>query len=93
MKSAEHTESFKACYYCLTALLYTKEVYTKTHAGTKAQFFELFIKTGIFSVEVSDTMSLLFNSRQAADYNPDADITEKNADILIASVMRYLFLR
>ena len=48
--------TYYACYYCLIALLYTQNVYSKTHQGTKAKFSELFIKTGIFPVTVSDAI-------------------------------------
>jgi uncharacterized protein (UPF0332 family) len=39
----------RACYsvyYCMTALLYTKEVFPNTHQGIHSKFSELFVKTG-----------------------------------------------
>jgi uncharacterized protein (UPF0332 family) len=81
---ATANRTYYACYYCLTALLYTQEVYSKTHQGTKSKFSELFIKTEIFPVEMSDTISLLFDYRQEADYDLDADITKEEAEMLIA---------
>jgi uncharacterized protein (UPF0332 family) len=76
--------TYYACYYCLIALLYTQKVYSKTHQGAKAKFSELFIKTGIFPVEVSDLISLLFDYRQEADYDLDAEITKEEANSLIS---------
>jgi uncharacterized protein (UPF0332 family) len=76
--------TYYACYYCLIALLYTQKVYSKTHQGAKAKFSELFIKTGIFSVEISDSISLLFDYRQEADYDLDAEITKEEAELLIS---------
>jgi uncharacterized protein (UPF0332 family) len=75
--------TYYACYYCLIALLYTQNVYSKTHQGAKAKFSELFIKTGIFPIEVSDSISLLFEYRQEADYDLDAEITKEEAELLI----------
>ncbi len=75
--------AYYACYYCIAAMLYTKNVYPKTHQGAGAKFAELFIKTGIFSVEASDTIAILFNFRQEADYDLDADITIDEARNII----------
>lgn len=81
---ATANRAYYACFYCLIALLYTKKVYSKTHQGAKAKFSELFIKTDIFPIEISDSISLLFDYRQEADYDLDADITGEEADMLIA---------
>ncbi|MDB5210379.1 MAG: hypothetical protein JWQ30_1206 [Sediminibacterium sp.] len=80
---ATANRSYYACYYCMTALLYTKDVYAKTHQGTRAKFSELFIKTGIFPLAVSDSLALLFDSRQEADYDLDVDIKVEEAKNLI----------
>lgn len=61
---AATNRAYYACYYCLVALLYTQKIYSKTHQGTKAKFSEHFIKTGIFPIETSDSISLLFDYRQ-----------------------------
>ncbi len=46
--------SYYAVFYALTVLLYEKDhLNTKSHSGTHAKFRELYIKTGILSVEVS----------------------------------------
>lgn len=58
-------------------------MYAKTHQGTKAKFSELFIRTGIFSIETADIISLLFDYRQEADYDLDAEISKKEAEMLI----------
>ena len=68
----------------MIALLYTQKVYSKTHQGAKAKFSELFIKTGFFSVEISDSISMLFDYRQEADYDLDAEITREEAELLIS---------
>jgi len=80
---ATANRAYYACYYSLIALLYTQDVYAKTHQGTKAKFAELFIKTGIFPIEMSDSITLLFDYRQEADYDLDADISMEEAQMLI----------
>jgi uncharacterized protein (UPF0332 family) len=89
---ATANRAYYACYYCLIALLYIQKVYAKTHQGTKAKFTELFIKTDIFSVEVSDAISMLFDYRQEADYDLDADISFEEAEILINKANEIYFL-
>ncbi len=76
---ATANRAYYACYYCMVSLLYTKEVYPKTHQGIRAKFSELFIKPGIFPLTLSDSLTLLFDSRQEADYDLDADITLEEA--------------
>ena len=60
---ATANRTYYACFYCLIGLLYTQKVYTKTHQGAKAKFSELFIKTEIFPLDISDSISLLFDYR------------------------------
>lgn len=80
---ATANRAYYACYYSLIALLYTRDVYAKTHQGTKAKFAELFIKTGILPLELSDAITLLFDYRQEADYDLDAEISMDEAQMLI----------
>jgi uncharacterized protein (UPF0332 family) len=76
--------TYYACYYCIIGLLYSQKIYTKTHQGAKAKFTELFIKTNILPLDLSDSISLLFDYRQEADYDLDAAITKEEAEMLIA---------
>lgn len=89
---ATANRAYYACYYCMTALLYTKEVYSKTHQGIRVKFSELFIKTGVFPLEVSDSLALLFDTRQEADYDLDADITVEEASNLIEKAKEFVHL-
>lgn len=75
--------AYYACYYCIIALLYTQNVYSKTHQGARAKFSELFIKTSIFPIGISDSIAMLFDYRQEADYDLDEDITYEEAETLI----------
>ena len=90
--TATANRSYYACYYCMIALLCTKNVSTKTHQGIRAKFSELFIKTSIFPIEISDTIALLFDYRQEADYDLDEDITQEEAEILIVKAEEFYLL-
>lgn len=81
--SATANRAYYSCYYCIIALLYTQNVYAKTHQGARAKFSELFIKTAIFPIEISDSIAMLFDYRQEADYDLDEDITHDEAANLI----------
>jgi len=74
---------YYSCFYCMTAMLYTKNIYAKTHQGVRAKFSEVFIKTGIFPIETSDSIAMLFDYRQQADYDLDTDITGEEAHAII----------
>jgi uncharacterized protein (UPF0332 family) len=80
---ATANRAYYVCYYCIIALLYVRDVYAKTHQGARAKFSELFIKTAIFPIEISDSIAMLFDYRQEADYDLDGDITQEEAVILI----------
>ncbi len=87
--AATANRSYYACYYCIVALLYTQNVYAKTHQGTRAKFTELFIKTSVFPIELSDSIALIFDYRQQADYNLDEDITPDEAANLINKAVEF----
>ena len=89
---ATANRAYYTCYYCMTALLYCKNVFAKTHQGLRSKFTELFIKTGIFPEKISDTITLLFDYRQEADYDLDAEISLDEAKELIKKASEFLQL-
>jgi uncharacterized protein (UPF0332 family) len=74
---------YYACYYCMTALLFTQNVFAKTHQGTRAKFTELFIKTGHFSDDMAAHIKNAFDLRQEADYDFDAEISYEIVALMI----------
>ena len=60
---------YYACYYAASALLLDNEVTAHTHNGVKIQLSLHFVRTGLLSIEHGATFSLLFEKRQASDYN------------------------
>ena len=90
--SATANRTYYGCYYCMIALLYTKDVHAKTHQGAHAKFSELFVKTGIFPIETSSDISVIFDFRQEADYDLDTDITHEEASDLIRRARSFYHL-
>lgn len=80
---ATANRAYYSCYYCITALLYTQDIYTKTHQGARAKFYEIFVKTEIFSKEISDAVAILYDCRQQADYDLEASFLPQDAATLI----------
>jgi uncharacterized protein (UPF0332 family) len=70
---------YYACFYSATALLYKKEIFTKTHAGVKQMPGLYYISTGIISQELGEFYSDILNSRQEADYD---DLEETEAELV-----------
>ncbi|MDQ6610046.1 MAG: HEPN domain-containing protein [Bacteroidota bacterium] len=89
---ATANRAYYTCYYCMTALLYTKNTFAKTHQGPRSRFAELFIKTNEFPSGVSGSVNDLFDNRQDADYDLDADITADEASKLIEKATEFLQL-
>lgn len=91
------SRSYYSMFYCMTGLLSLKDVHTKSHQGTKTKFSELYIKTGIFPLIVSDYLQSAFALRQEADYDMDATVGSEevmllleNAETFISLTKRYL---
>lgn len=89
---ATANRAYYCCYYCMTALLHTENTFAKTHQGLRSKFSELFIKTGIFPIVASDTIAILFDYRQEADYDIDAEITVEEAETIIEKAGSFLKL-
>lgn len=87
---ASVNRAYYACFYSMMALLYTQNIYTKTHQGAHVKFFETFIKTGIFSIETADRLTKMFKYRQEADYDLDATVSPEEAEELIRDAREFL---
>jgi len=74
---------YYACFYAVSALLASKEIYSKTHAGAKQMFSLHFVTTGIIKRELSEFYGSLFSLRQSGDYE---DFCDYERDDVIALV-------
>jgi uncharacterized protein (UPF0332 family) len=75
---AAANRSYYSMFYCMTGLLYLHDIHTKSHQGIRTKFSELFIKSGLFPLEVSYYLQNAFALRQEADYDLDADVTKED---------------
>jgi uncharacterized protein (UPF0332 family) len=70
---------YYACFYAVSALLYSQSIEAKTHKGVRIKFMGEFIKTGIFDKVYGKLFSDLFDWRQEGDYSDfvsfDKDLT------------------
>jgi uncharacterized protein (UPF0332 family) len=74
---------YYSCFYMISALLVTDDIFPKTHSGVKTQFNQLYIKTGKIPIEQAEFFAFLFNKRQDSDYN-DFDIFTREEVVSLA---------
>jgi uncharacterized protein (UPF0332 family) len=86
---AATNRAYYSCYYCMTALLLTKGVHAKTHQGVRAKFSELFIKTNVLPDYTATHIKNVFELRQEADYDLDAQISLEEAQDLIQKMAEF----
>lgn len=81
--------AYYAMYYCMSALLFTENVYAKSHKGTHVKYEELFVKNGRMSKQTSIWVRDAFNLRQEADYDFEAIITGDEAKVLVENAREF----
>ena len=74
---------YYAAYYAVSALLMKSGIETKTHSGTKGQFFLHYVKTGKIPVNAGKLYSDLFDWRQKGDYGDFFDFAEEDVEPLV----------
>lgn len=62
------SRSYYAMFHGAQALLLSKLIETYTHSGVNIQFHKLFIKTGIFSLELGKSFTKILDTRIKSDY-------------------------
>ena len=89
--------SYYAMFYALLGLLATRGLGTSKHSGVMSLFDREFVKTGIFSKELSRSLHRAFDERQANDYGemlePDQDLAAgllKQASVFTDEISIYL---
>ena len=64
---------YYACFYAATALLFSKDVFTKTHSGVKQMLGLHFINPGLLSMTLGKFYGDIFMHRQGSDYDDFSD--------------------
>ncbi|MFN0014531.1 MAG: HEPN domain-containing protein [Saprospiraceae bacterium] len=70
---AAANRAYYCIFDCITALLHTKGVYSKTHQGAHTQFRLFFVKTKVMSISLDEVLIAVFDLRQSCDYDFEFD--------------------
>ena len=89
--------TYYAIFHAMRAVLAFDGIDNKKHSSVISDFRKLYVKTGIFDVEMSDIITKLFNIRSCSDYD-DFYVIEKekvkqqldNAEIFINNIKAFL---
>ena len=84
---------YYACFYAVSALLYSQSIEAKTHKGVRIKFMGEFIKTGIFDKDFGKLFSDLFDWRQEGDYSDFVSFDEDLTMPLINKSEEFITLR
>ncbi len=71
--------AYYAMFYSVLALLATKKLGTSKHSGVIGLFDREFVKTGLFTRDLSRSLRLAFDRRQTHDYGELIEIDEQIA--------------
>lgn len=74
MVLAAANRTYYSIFYCMSALLITEDIVSKTHKGTMVRFSQLFIKTGKLPDKLSVWARKAEELRQTADYDFSSEI-------------------
>ena len=95
-KSAAN-RAYYTIFHAMRAVLALDEYDSKKHSGVIAEFRKRYIKTGIFSSELSAMITSAFDARTDSDYNDFYIISKskvvsqvRNAEIFLSAVQNYL---
>ena len=81
-KSGTINRLYYSLFNMIIAILLLKDIHVKTHKGIYLKFSQFFIKTGIFSIELSKLFNTLLSYRQNADYENFQDIDLAEVELL-----------
>ena len=74
----------------LGALFSSIDILTLTHSGVKAEFYKIFIKSGIFNKSTGKLYSELFEKRQEGDYQDFYFLNKNEITPLIEKVEEFI---
>ena len=82
--------AYYSIFYCITALLEEKGVFTKTHQGAHNKFNQLYIKTQILPQKMNNYLDSVASLRHSADYDFEMKITRQDAESAINHAREFL---
>jgi uncharacterized protein (UPF0332 family) len=84
------SRAYYAMFYAAQAILYTKGLKAKSHAGVKSLFGEHIVKRGIISEELGKAFSRAFDLRQKSNYEIQIQLEVKDVEKLIKEAGEFI---
>lgn len=84
------SRSYYSLFYCMQALIFSKQHFSKTHKGVLNLFNLHFIKTGIIDIKYAEIARSALEDRQKADYDFESEFTDAEVKNLIASAEEFI---
>lgn len=81
---------YYAVFHAMRAVLAFDGIDMKHHSGIISEFRKRYIKTGVFSKSLSNTISIAFDMRTGSDYDDHYIIVKAEVDDLTADAERFL---
>lgn len=94
---ASANRSYYAVFHAMRAVLVFDEFDSKKHSGIISEFRKRYIKTGVFTAEISKIIDLQFSARSHSDYDDFYIISKEEsinglheAEKMVGEVEKYL---
>lgn len=82
---------YYACFYAVSALLYSEHVEISSHAGVRQKFGELYVKNDRFDRILAKLFTDLSEKRHKGDYNDFFDYDEATVLRLFPEAKRFVY--
>jgi len=100
-ENGAYKDATNRSYYCvfhaMRAVLALDSYDSKKHSGIISVFRQKYIKTGVFPVELSDTIEAAFQARGSSDYEDffviskeDVQQQIENAKVFLTTIKKYI---
>ena len=83
--------AYYAVFHSMRAVLIFDGADMKHHSGIIAEFRKLYVKTGVFDKEMSDTISELYDLRTDSDYDDFYFTEAEETEYIIQRADKFLF--
>ena len=77
------SRTYYAMFYVVEAILLTKDLKFKSHRGVISAFGQHFVRTKLFSKEMSDNLRNAMDKRNAGDYEYIISVSKEEANDLL----------
>jgi uncharacterized protein (UPF0332 family) len=81
---------YYACFYAVLALLKTKNLSSRKHAGVRSLFNSEFVKTGKIEVKWARFFAEIFENRQESDYAEFVQFEQKDVEAMYENAVKFV---